>query len=583
MNEMKKSGQSGEITQENALSQSLLDVMSPGGALAQMAAAVLGGLSPFRKWPQSSAAAPANHGRAPGIEDRYRVLVEQVPAVIFMASLDGGTGEAYVSPHIEHTLGFSQEEWLDDPIRWYQQIHPDDRARWSLEAADTFFTGKPLKSVYRVLAADGRVVWFHCEAKLVRRENGEPWFIHGVGFDITELKETEVALQNETAERERLQRISLERQIARTEQTESTLAAIVESSEDAIIGKTLDGVITSWNAAATRLYGYEAGEIVGKSVRILFPPELQDEESRTLQTIAAGRGIAHQELQQITKAGRRIEVSRTISPIKNSAGVVIGVSTIARDITEQKHMAEKLRTTEKLAATGRLAATIAHEINNPLESVTNLLYLARKNASGSGKLEQYLKLADEELDRVAHLAKQTLGFYRDTEAPLSFDAASAIRDVLSMYSRRAMGRNIVIATDFGLDVQAFGFAGEFRQVLSNLIGNALDAMSENGGRLLVRARKGREWKDGQLKLRISVADTGCGIPQENRSKIFDAFFTTKSHFGTGLGLWLSLGIVEKHGGSMRLRSSIAAGRSGTVVSLSWPLAADAGLRAEPAA
>ena len=113
-------------------------------------------------------------------------LVEQIPAVVFMAHLDRGIGEAYVSPQIEAALGFSQEEWLEDPIRWYQQIHPDDKQRWSIEAAEMFLSGKPLRSAYRVMARDGRVVWFHCEAKMIRREDGRPWFIHGVGFDITD-------------------------------------------------------------------------------------------------------------------------------------------------------------------------------------------------------------------------------------------------------------------------------------------------------------------------------------------------------------------------------------------------------------
>src|SRR6202453_4575640 len=133
----------------------------------------------------------------PTLEARYRVLLDQIPAVVFMAYLDQAIGEAYVSPQIEATLGFSQAEWLEDPVRWYQQIHPDDKTRWSNEAADMFLSGKPLRSSYRVLARDGRVVWFHCEARLVRRDDGGPWFIHGVGFDITELKQAQEALQEE--------------------------------------------------------------------------------------------------------------------------------------------------------------------------------------------------------------------------------------------------------------------------------------------------------------------------------------------------------------------------------------------------
>ena len=131
------------------------------------------------------------------MEARYRALVEQIPAVVFMAYLDRGIGEAYVSPQIEAPLGFSQSEWLEDPVRWYQQIHPDDKQRWSVEAAEMFLSGKPLRSAYRVIARDGHVVWFHCEAKMIRRPDGRPWFIHGVASISPELKRAEEALQEE--------------------------------------------------------------------------------------------------------------------------------------------------------------------------------------------------------------------------------------------------------------------------------------------------------------------------------------------------------------------------------------------------
>lgn len=131
---------------------------------------------------------------------RYQTLVEQIPAVVFMAYLDRGIGEAYVSPQIEEMLGFTQEEWLNDPVRWYQQIHPDDKGRWSIEAAQMFLSGEPLRSVYRVIARTGKIIWFHCEAKMVRGDNGEPWFIHGVAFDITELKQAEEALKRREEE-----------------------------------------------------------------------------------------------------------------------------------------------------------------------------------------------------------------------------------------------------------------------------------------------------------------------------------------------------------------------------------------------
>jgi PAS domain S-box-containing protein len=137
------------------------------------------------------------------MEAKYRALVEQIPAVVFMAYLDKGIGEAYVSPQIEAALGFSQSEWLEDPVRWYQQIHPDDKMRWSVEAAGMFLSGKPLRSSYRVIARDGKTLWFQCEAKMIRHEDGRPWFIHGVGFDITERKSLEEAILKVSATEQR--------------------------------------------------------------------------------------------------------------------------------------------------------------------------------------------------------------------------------------------------------------------------------------------------------------------------------------------------------------------------------------------
>ena len=145
------------------------------------AEAVLAGLAGMLRQPEQ-----VPIGRI--LDAKYRTLLEQIPAVVFMVYLDGGSGEAYVSPQIEAMLGYSREEWLEDPVRWYARIHPDDKERWSVEAAEMFLTGKPLRSVYRVIARSGNAVSFHCEAKMVRRDDGQPWFIHGVAFDITELE-----------------------------------------------------------------------------------------------------------------------------------------------------------------------------------------------------------------------------------------------------------------------------------------------------------------------------------------------------------------------------------------------------------
>lgn len=158
---------------------------------------MVGSLGAFHHFFEPLDEKPISEQQLPNVEAKYRALVEQLPAVVFMAYLDRGIGEAYVSPQIEATLGFSQAEWLEDPVLWYQQIHPDDKQRWSIEASEMFLSGKPLRSAYRVIARNGRVIWFQCEAKMIRRPDGSPWFIHGIAFDITDPKQTEEELQEE--------------------------------------------------------------------------------------------------------------------------------------------------------------------------------------------------------------------------------------------------------------------------------------------------------------------------------------------------------------------------------------------------
>src|SRR5271166_1317460 len=186
-------------TRSVAASEGLLDIGEAEAVLLDLARVFAdSGTAPghvFDHSPQKSAQ-PAD-GPTPNLEAKYRALLEQIPAVVFMAYLDRGISEAYVSPQIEEALGYSREEWLEDPVRWYQHIHPDDKRRWSLEAAEMFVSGKPLRSAYRVIARDGRVTWFHCDARMKRRQDGRPWFIHGVAFDISDIKRIEEELQEE--------------------------------------------------------------------------------------------------------------------------------------------------------------------------------------------------------------------------------------------------------------------------------------------------------------------------------------------------------------------------------------------------
>ncbi len=250
------------------------------------------------------------------------------------------------------------------------------------------------------------------------------------------------------------------------------------------------------------------------------------------------------------KDGTRCPVLLSVSPLRNSRGKIVGASAIARDMSAEKQSEEAIRRSEKLATAGRFAASIAHEINNPLEAVINLLYLARHDSSHA---VEYLTQAEQEVGRVARLAQQTLGFVRDASSPASMDPAAIMDEILHLYSRKLECRHIRVTRRYRDHSQISGYSGELRQLLANLLVNAVEAMAD-GGSLQVRVATGRDWSDGRMGVRITVADNGSGIPRENLRQIFEPFYTTKKDTGTGLGLWVSHGIVKKHGGSIRVRS-----------------------------
>jgi len=242
-----------------------------------------------------------------------------------------------------------------------------------------------------------------------------------------------------------------------------------------------------------------------------------------------------------------------------------------RDHIEQyRHAEEALRQSEKLAVAGRLASSIAHEINNPLESVTNLLYIMR-SCDSIEQIDRYLKIAESELARVSEITTHTLQFYRQPSKPGPVVLTEILDSVLTLYHPRLVSAGISVEKKFDHVWSITGSSGELRQVFSNLIGNALDAM-RNGGRLVLHARNSRDYSSG-LKpgVRITIADTGTGVPAELKHKIFDPFFTTKGATGTGLGLWISSELIQKHGGRIQMKSKVSDSvPSGAVFSLFLP-------------
>jgi PAS domain S-box-containing protein len=239
-----------------------------------------------------------------------------------------------------------------------------------------------------------------------------------------------------------------------------------------------------------------------------------------------------------------------------------------RDVTERRQMERALIQSEKLASVGRLAATVAHEINNPLASVMNLVYLAR-SADRAGS-QQYLEEAQQELERIAHLTKQTLGFYRCEDEVAGMRLSLIIRSVAAMLVPKIANKGADLRIEEDDDAEIPIAPGEMRQLFSNLLSNSLDAV-EVGGAIRVSISNSREWKNsGTRGVRVTIADSGCGIAAEHRSRLFQPFFTTKKDVGTGLGLWVCKRIVEKHQGTIRFRSRTTPGRSWTAVSVFLP-------------
>jgi PAS domain S-box-containing protein len=271
---------------------------------------------------ERSSQIPVPEGQLPNLEAKYQALLEQLPAVVFMAYLDRGIGEAYVSPQIEAALGFTQAEWLEDPVMWYQHIHPDDKARWSLEASEMFLTGKPLRSAYRVMARDGHAVWFRCEAKMILHPDGHPWFIQGVAFDISDLKQTEEELQGER----------------------NVVSAILDTVGALVVVLDGEGRIVRLNRACEQMTGHSFEEARDKCLWDLFVvPEEKEQFKIFFQEFCNHPSRIEYESCWVARDGskRTIAWSAAVLPAAKQAPMYIIASGI--DVTDQKRAQAKFR------------------------------------------------------------------------------------------------------------------------------------------------------------------------------------------------------------------------------------------------
>ncbi len=450
----------------------------------------------------------------------------------------------FLSPELYRIFGIAEFD-PDEARKWAARVWPEDWPKVQHLMQQGSQTGK-MEFEYRYLHPEDGLRWLYCRGCRFRNESR----MFGIVQDITDRKAIEEAAQR--------------------------LAAIVESSDDAIVGKDLSGIVTSWNPSAERMFGFTAQEMIGRPITTIIPPELRDDETRILATIARGERVEHFETVRIKKNGETVEVSLTVSPVRDEAGRIVGAAKIARDITQRKRTEQALLVTERLAAVGRLAATVAHEINNPLEAITNLIYLA-KMASPPGEVQAFLLAAEEQMVCVSHLTRQTLGFYRETTGACLVRPSEIVSDLLAIFASRARNRGIQLKHKIQSDAAIQAVPGEVRQVVANLISNGIDAI-HGSGRIEIRVSAVRDEKGEPVRgVRITVADTGVGIPAAARNHVFEPFFTTKRDVGTGLGLWVCKSIIDNHRGTIRIRSMTTPGKSGTAISVFFPLNSQAEL------
>jgi PAS domain S-box-containing protein len=460
----------------------------------------------------------------PKANEIYRALVEQIPAVIFMAHLDRGIGEAYVSPQIEATLGFSQEEWLEDPIRWYRQIHPDDKARWSVEAAQMFLSGTALRSAYRVLARDGRVVWFHCEAKMIRRKDGRPWFIHGVGFDITELKRIEEALQEER----------------------NVVSAILHTVGALVVVLDPQGRIVRFNRACEQVSGYSYAEVRGKYFwDLCVMPEEAERFKIAVEQLREEHSAKEYETPWMARDGARrlIAWSSTILPGENGSAACIIATGI--DITERKRLEKAI-----LEISAEEQRRIGRDLHDGLgQLLTGIAFMSKaqeqklteKGLGEAAEAARIVRLVNEAINKTRELAHGLLPVVSDAQGLMSALKrwAAEVEDLFRISCRLQMSQPVLIH-DSNMSTHLYRIAQE-------AVNNAIKHGQAKNITIRLSAR------NGQGTLRIE--NDGVPIPEPLPD-------------GSGMGMQIMHYRARMIGGSLKVGGG---GTRGMAISCLFPL------------
>lgn len=364
-----------------------------------------------------------------------------------------------------------------------------------------------------------------------------------------------------------------ERHAKQIEAREEWFRTTLTSLGDAVIATDKGGLVTFLNPIAEELMGIQMSQATGKPIHNVFPifneSTLEPVENPVKKVMELGRvvGLANHTVLKRSD-GVMIPIEDSAAPILDSDENLTGVVLVFRDATFERKSQELLRKSEKLAAAARLSATVAHEINNPLEAIGNLLYLTKGMEDMPAAAQEHLTAAELELERVSHITRQTLGFFRESKVPDKIDMPALVESVLRLHSNKLRTKNINLVRDFTECPPIQGLSGELKQVVANLISNAADAVPENG---TIEVRLSFvDTPNGQL-VELSVHDDGPGIPAGLREQIFEPFFTTKKEVGTGLGLWVSKEIVSRHGGSIQVLSNGNTADTGAVIRVQLPV------------
>jgi len=472
-------------------------------------------------------------------ETEYPMLVDHIASIIYVTALEEPRRKLNISPQMESILGFSSAEWLADPELWLKQLHPEDRERVLAEFYNSHDRSKPIRSEYRLLTRDGRVVWMHDEALVVQDEAGGPCFMQGVMLDISESKQAEEVLQK----------------------SEAKFRTIFERVAAGIGLVDIRGRLIESNSALQGILGYSGEELRNRVFNEFTHPDDAAEDMNLFKELLAGKRDYYQrEKRFLRKDGEVVWSLQNVSLVRGSEGQSQFTICMVEDITEHKRLENHFLQSQKMETVGRLAGGIAHDFNNILTVIKGYSQLLLNELSEDHPLRDNVEEIRKSTERAENLTRQLLAFSRRQVMEMKvIDLNDLLRNLEKMLCR-VIGEDIELTTLLAEDLGRVKFdPGQIEQVILNLAVNARDAMPSGGKLTLETANVELDEAyacshisvvPGQYVL-LSVSDTGGGMPPEVKDRIFEPFFTTKGKGkGTGLGLSTVYGIVKQSGGNI---------------------------------